>query len=165
MNVVREDAQAIELQGVRHMTSTDASTTAQAAVVAAPGAQVAAEKAVSNKTASPKKGAPKGQKSAKGAKPKAAAATPAKATRVKAPKAGKPTAGGFRESSKTAMVVAMLQRKGGATLEEITDKMSWQKHTVRGLISTLGSKHGLRIESTRREDGVRVYTIAAGGTK
>jgi Protein of unknown function (DUF3489) len=34
----------------------------------------------------------------------------------------------MREGSKTAQVVAMLQRKGGATLAEITAKMGWQKH-------------------------------------
>ena len=37
-----------------------------------------------------------------------------------------------REGSKTAQVVAMLQRKNGVTLAEIMDKMGWQKHTVRG---------------------------------
>jgi hypothetical protein len=34
--------------------------------------------------------------------------------------------------NKTAQVVAMLQRKNGATLTEIMDKMGWQRHTVRG---------------------------------
>jgi len=34
----------------------------------------------------------------------------------------------------------------------------WQKHTVRGFISILGSKGGMKISSTRREsDGARVY--------
>lgn len=33
-----------------------------------------------------------------------------------------------REGSKTAQVVAMLQREGGATLVEIMEKMDWQKH-------------------------------------
>jgi hypothetical protein len=38
---------------------------------------------------------------------------------------------------------------------------SWQKHSVRGFISTLGSKHGYTIVSARREeDKVRVYAIA-----
>ena len=36
-----------------------------------------------------------------------------------------------REGSKTAQVVTMLQRKNGATLAEIMEKMGWQKHTVR----------------------------------
>jgi hypothetical protein len=36
-----------------------------------------------------------------------------------------------------------------------------QKHSVRRFISTLGSKHGYTVPSTRREtDKARVYTIA-----
>jgi hypothetical protein len=37
---------------------------------------------------------------------------------------------GPRAGSKTAQVVALLQRKNGATLAEIMEKMGWQKHTV-----------------------------------
>ena len=33
---------------------------------------------------------------------------------------------------------------------------SWRPHTVRGLISPLGTKQGMKIESRRREDGTRV---------
>ena len=34
----------------------------------------------------------------------------------------------------------------------------WQKHTVRGFISILGSKGGMKVTSARREsDGARVY--------
>src|SRR5947199_259705 len=57
-----------------------------------------------------------------------------------------------------AEVIAMLQRKGGTTLEEIVKATGWQKHTVRGFISMLGSKGGMKVTSTRREsDGARVY--------
>jgi hypothetical protein len=141
--------------------------TAQAAAAAESGADVAPAKASPKNGTGKKKGAPKGKKPAEVAKPKAAGktkkATPGKSA-AKAAKAEKSTAG-FHEGSKTAQVVAMLQGKNGATLAEITEKMGWQKHTVRGLISTLGSKHGLKIDSSRREDGAaRVYSIA-GGTK
>jgi hypothetical protein len=52
----------------------------------------------------------------------------------------------------------MMQRKGGATLEEIVKATGWQKHTVRGFISILGSKGGMKINSSRREsDGARMY--------
>jgi hypothetical protein len=40
------------------------------------------------------------------------------------------------------MVVAILERADGATLDEIMVATTWQKHSVRGFISTLGSKHG-----------------------
>jgi hypothetical protein len=66
-----------------------------------------------------------------------------------------------REGTRKATVIALLERAGGATLEEILAATSWQKHSVRGFISTLGSKHGCKIVSTRREaDKMRVYKIA-----
>ena len=50
----------------------------------------------------------------------------------------------------------MLQRKGGATREEIVKATGWQKHTVDGFISILGRKGGMKVTSTRREsDGAR----------
>jgi hypothetical protein len=52
------------------------------------------------------------------------------------------------------------EHAGGATLDEIVAATSWQKHSVRGFISTLGSKHGYMIVSARREsDKARVYAI------
>jgi hypothetical protein len=65
-----------------------------------------------------------------------------KATRAKkSPKGGKapakparPESGTPRDGSKTAQVVAMLQRKNGATISEIIEKMGWQRHTVRGFM-------------------------------
>ena len=41
---------------------------------------------------------------------------------------------------------------------EIVMAAAWQKHTIRGFISILGSKSGMKITSSRREsDGARVY--------
>ena len=86
-------------------------------------------------------------------------ATPAK----KAPKAkkGAKTAesAGPREGSKTAQVVAMLQRKNGATLEEIMERMGWQKHTVRGFMAGAMKKAGFTVESFKSEKGERTYRI------
>jgi hypothetical protein len=67
----------------------------------------------------------------------APAETASKGRAKKAPKAPKvaeaPKAeSGPREGSKTAQVVEMLKRDGGATLTEIMEKMGWQKHTVAG---------------------------------
>jgi hypothetical protein len=139
-------------------------TTGTAAAVAAQGANVAPEKASTKKTASPKKGAAKSQKRAKGGKPKATAiakpkkTTPARKT-AKAPKAAKPKAEGAREGSKTAQVVGMLQRKNGATLAEIMDKMGWQKHTVRGFMAGAMKKAGHTVESFKSDKGERTYRI------
>jgi hypothetical protein len=64
-----------------------------------------------------------------------------------------------REGSKTAQVVAMLQRKNGATLAEIMDKMGWQKHTVRGFMAGAMKKAGFTVESFKPEGGERTYRI------
>jgi hypothetical protein len=65
-----------------------------------------------------------------------------------------------REGTRKATVIALLGRAGGATLEEIMAQTAWQKHSVRGFISTLGSKHVYKVVSTRREaDKARIYSI------
>ncbi len=73
----------------------------------------------------------------------------------KAPKVAKVP----RESSKTAQVVAMLQRKEGATLSEIMSSMGWQKHTVRGFMAGAMKKAGYSVESFKPEGGERTYRI------
>jgi hypothetical protein len=114
---------------------------------------------------SPKKGAPQGHRAAKGGKPKTTpTAKPKKAAQAKkaakAPaKAAKPKAEGPREGTKTAQVVAMLQRKNGATLEEIMDKMGRQKHTVRGFMAGAMKKAGFSVESFKSDKGERTYRI------
>jgi hypothetical protein len=35
----------------------------------------------------------------------------------------------------------------------------WQKHSIRGFLSTAAKKHGLKIESTKNEAGDRVYQV------
>ena len=43
-------------------------------------------------------------------------------------------------------------------LVDSMETTGWQKHTVRGFISILGSKGGMKVTSARREsDGARVY--------
>ena len=123
---------------------------AQAATVTETPQPKAPTKAKSAKQARPV--APSKAKSAKKTTPaKKAAKTPQKAT--------KPKAEGVREGSKTAQVVALLQRKNGATLAEIMDKMAWQKHTVRGFMAGAMKKAGYAVESFKPEGGERSYRI------
>ena len=61
--------------------------------------------------------------------------------------------------SKMALVIAMVQRKNGATLAEIMGKMGWQKHTVRGFMAGVMKKAGFTIESFKPEGGERTYRI------
>jgi hypothetical protein len=121
---------------------------ATTAAVAEQGAPVAPEKAAPKKAASQKKGAPKSQKRAKGAK----AAAPKKGAKA-------PESAGPREGTKTAQVVAMLQRKNGATLAEIMEKMGWLRHTVRGFMAGTMKKAGYAVESFKSDKGDRTYRI------
>ena len=97
-------------------------------------------------------------------KPEASAKKSKKAAAAKKAPKGKKAAkaqetAGPREGSKTAQVVAMLQRKNGATLAEIMEKMSWQKHTVRGFMAGAMKKAGHSVESFKSEKGDRTYRI------
>jgi hypothetical protein len=66
----------------------------------------------------------------------------------------------LREGTKTAKVLALLRQPKGATLREIMKVTGWQAHSVRGFISgALRRKLGLTVESTKREDGDRLYKV------
>ena len=60
---------------------------------------------------------------------------------------------------KTALVIAMLRQKNGATISEIMEKMGWQRHTVRGFMAGAMKKAGYAVESFKPEDGERTYRI------
>ena len=65
-----------------------------------------------------------------------------------------------REGSKTAKVVGLLKRPGGATAKELMKATGWQPHSVRGFLSgTVGKKMGLFVSSTKGEDGERTYSV------
>jgi hypothetical protein len=63
-------------------------------------------------------------------------------------------------TNKKAEVIALMKRAKGATMAEIVETTGWQKHTVRGFVSVLGSKGGEKIESSKNTDGARAYRIA-----
>jgi len=85
-----------------------------------------------------------------------------KATKAtKAPKRQK-KATAARDGSKTAKVLDLLKRSGGATLQELMKATGWQAHSVRGFLSgTVGKKMGLAVPSTKAEDGERTYSVKA----
>jgi Protein of unknown function (DUF3489) len=62
-------------------------------------------------------------------------------------------------SNKKAEVIGMMKRTKGATLGEIMAATGWQKHTVRGFVSILGSKGGQSIESSKNAAGERTYKV------
>jgi len=64
--------------------------------------------------------------------------------------------------TKTATVLAMLQRTEGATLAQIMSVTGWQAHSVRGFVSgTIGKKLHLTVVSAEGEDGRRRYSDTA----
>jgi hypothetical protein len=65
-----------------------------------------------------------------------------------------------REGSKTAKFLDLLRRSGGATSADLMKATGWQAHSVRGFISgVLGKKMGLKVASTKVEDGERRYSL------
>jgi hypothetical protein len=56
-------------------------------------------------------------------------------------------------------VIALMKRARGVTLAEIVEATGWQKHTVRGFVSILGSKGGEKIESSKNAAGDRSYRL------
>ncbi|MGD0778460.1 MAG: DUF3489 domain-containing protein, partial [Candidatus Solibacter sp.] len=106
--------------------------------VAAQKAHVAPSKAKSGKKATLAKEATNRAKSAK---------SPRKAT-------------GAGQGSKTNKVLDLLQRSGGASLNELTKATGWQAHSVRGFMSgAIGKKMGLAVKSTKAEGGERRYSV------
>ena len=91
--------------------------------------------------------------------PQAPAVAPKKAKAGKRATAGEKPAQA-RQGSKTAQILELLKRPGGATLKGIMAVTGWQAHSVRGFISgTLGKKLGLAVESVKGEDGERTYSL------
>ena len=109
--------------------------------------QPIAKRAVASQPQEPKTAKPtKGAKPAKKAKPTKKAA-------------GKKTGDKDERSNKKAEVIAMMKRSKGATLAQIVEATGWQKHTIRGFVSLLGSKGGEKIESSKSATGDRTYRI------
>jgi hypothetical protein len=65
-----------------------------------------------------------------------------------------------RVGSKTELVLGLLRRPEGATLNELMGATEWQGHSVRGFLSgTLRKKMGLKIESNKSAERERTYSI------
>ena len=102
-------------------------------------ANVAPSKAKSARKATPAKKAPKGRAKPEVAKPKVA-----------------------RDGSKTAKILDLLKRPGGATSKELMKATGWLPHSVRGFLSgTVRKKMGLTVTSTKGDDGERTYSVEA----
>ena len=102
-------------------------------------ADVAPAQAKSARKATPAKKAPKGRTKPEVAKTKVA-----------------------RDGSKTAKILDLLKRPGGATSKGLMKATGWLPHSVRGFLSgTVRKKMGLTVTSTKGEDGERTYSVEA----
>lgn len=64
-------------------------------------------------------------------------------------------------TSKTQMLIDLLQRADGITIPDAAKKLGWQPHSVRGVISgVLKTKQGLKIEAVTDSGIPRRYRIA-----
>jgi len=69
-----------------------------------------------------------------------------------------------RPGTKQALLIDLLKRKKGATIEEMVEATGWQAHSVRGAISgALKKKLGLMVTSDPVEKRGRVYRIVERG--
>ncbi len=63
-------------------------------------------------------------------------------------------------SQKHGILLELVQRPDGATLDELTTASGWQKHSVRGFIAGFVKKTlSLNVLSTRTAEGARCYRI------
>jgi Protein of unknown function (DUF3489) len=97
----------------------------------------------------------------------AKAKSPRKATAPKKAPKGRPEAEGAkstvaRDGSKTAKILDLLKRPGGATAKELMKATGWLPHSVRGFLSgTVGKKMSLTVTSTKGDHGQRIYSVEA----
>jgi len=102
---------------------------------------------------------PRGSKRSVGQRRKASESKDATRPSSKAKKTASPA--GLRAGTKLALLLELLQLKGGATIAEVTRATGWQPHSVRGAISgALKKKLGLAVASDKVEGRGRVYRIA-----
>ncbi|MEE9208841.1 MAG: DUF3489 domain-containing protein, partial [Kiloniellales bacterium] len=74
---------------------------------------------------------------------------------------GKTSPAAVRPGTKQALLIDLLKRKKGATIDEAVAATGWLAHSVRGAISgALKKRLGLAVTSERIGDRGRVYRIA-----
>ncbi len=86
--------------------------------------------------------------------------------RPAAPVAIKPNSAvrAIRPGTKLALLIGLVARKGGASLDEIREATNWQPHSIRGAVSgTLRKKLDLAVVSEWIEGRGRVYRIQEKG--
>ncbi len=66
-----------------------------------------------------------------------------------------------RKESKLEVIIKLLKRAEGATIDDMVAATGWQKHTIRSALShALAKKRGYQIVSDKPKDEQRIYKIA-----
>ena len=138
--------------------ATTATEKKQDAQETAPASKTAARKGTAKKQA--KADVPKKATSKKSVETKAAkkAAKPAASKDAKPKKTAAPK-GEARDGSKKGVILDLLRRPKGATLNEIMTATGWQAHSVRGFIAGSLKRAGFTPESIKNEAGERTYRL------
>ncbi len=68
--------------------------------------------------------------------------------------------GSPRPGSKQALVVSLLERESGATIDDLVGATGWLPHTTRAALTGLRRK-GYALGKSKRPDGATVYRIEA----
>ena len=67
---------------------------------------------------------------------------------------------GQHERSKKSVILQLLRRPTGVSLEKLMAATGWQAHSVRGFLSAaVGKRMGLKVASSKADGGQRVYRI------
>lgn len=95
----------------------------------------------------------------KPSKPKRAAKSK-QAAKALSPRAA-PAAAAAAATGKTALVLKLLQRKGGASITAMTEVTGWLPHSTRAVLTGLRKK-GFVVERGKDADHTTIYKIARG---
>ena len=63
-----------------------------------------------------------------------------------------------RDGSKQALVISMLSKKSGATIDALIDATGWLPHTTRAALTGL-RKRGFAVERSQEDGKTSVYRI------
>jgi len=65
-----------------------------------------------------------------------------------------------KPKTKQAIILGLLRRKSGASIDDIIDATGWQAHSVRGFLSgNVKKKLKLNLQSKQSDAGVRKYFL------
>ncbi len=64
-----------------------------------------------------------------------------------------------RPATKQALVIELLSRPAGATLDDLVSATGWLPHTTRAALTGLRKK-GYTLEKSKREDGTTTYCLS-----